>query len=144
MKSRLLILSVFFLMSLFQASQAQNVKFNNGMVFIENNPVLTYEKSQNNYEMTLFDFSDSPVVVLHYMENGSPADIEDDCVRLHFITDDITVYEYEKVGSWRYILRNLVAQNIIAAEGHVNIPQLIAYRDELNDKLNQGNGYFSL
>jgi hypothetical protein len=141
MKFLVLIVSVAFLG--LNSSYAQNVKIKKDKVLLEGKLFLKYEKI-NFITHSIYDLNDNEILFVQFKDNETSDYTDDDFYVLNFINESIKVEssDYSRIASFmssrkaiQKLIRWLVKDKVISADGSVNLKRLQIFFDKYDEKI---------
>lgn len=136
-KNRILFILLF---SCISTISAQKVKLKKGIVYVDGNEVLKYEKKFQDSELLLFPLhEDDEIIFIKYDDNGTSGYgyTSDDFIKIHFIKQNLKLESGSHAEFWKQIIKWMYANNIFNSNRTLNDEKVAKFVDRYHEEINK-------
>ena len=133
-KKNILLLILF--LSITGIINAQKVKLKKGIVYIDGNETLKYEKSFQDSELLLFPLDgEEEIIFIKYDDNGTRGYnlMSDDFIKIHFIKQDLKLESGSHAEFWKQIIKWMYQNKIFNVDGTLNDEKVKKFVDRYHE-----------
>lgn len=132
------ILLLVLLLSITGIINAQKVKLKKGIVYIDGNETLKYEKRFENTELLLFPLEgEEETIFIKYDGNGTRGYnlMADDFIKIHFIKQNLKLESGSHAEFWKQIIKWMAQNKIFNTDGTLNDEKVEKFVDRYHEEV---------